>query len=245
MNEEQFAKIIEELNELAAAHGNVLSRALVEERFAEVGLKGDALSHVYDYFRSKKIGIDEAVDPEEYMTAEDIDYVQLYMDSIEAIPTYTDSEKRAFAMSAMAGEKDAQDRIVEIMIPSVVDMAKLYAGQGATMEDIIGEGNLALSVGVTMLGALETPDEVEGTLAGMIMDAMEEFIGMEDDARKIDKNIEKKVNKVADAARELAEDLGRKVTVEELITEGLSEKAIRDAIKLTAGRIEDIEYDGE
>ena len=47
---------------------------------------------------------------------------------------------------------------------------------------------------------------------------------------------------MADAARELACDLGRKVTVEELVAEGkLSRKAIEDAIRISGKKIEDIE----
>ena len=83
----------------------------------------------------------------------------------------------------------------------------------------MGEGNLALSFGVTMLGSLEKPDEVEGMLGKMIMDAMEEYIAEHAENSKIDKRVEDKVNKVADKARELAEELHRKVTTEELMEE--------------------------
>ena len=51
-----------------------------------------------------------------------------------------------------------------------------HAGQGVFLEDLIGEGNVALTMGVTMLGSLEEPSEAEGMLAKMMMDAMEEYI---------------------------------------------------------------------
>ena len=52
-----------------------------------------------------------------------------------------------------------------------------------------------------------------------------------------------KVNAVAKQAHELAVELGRKVTVEEIVAEGkLSAKAVNDAIRLSAQKIEDIEY---
>ena len=57
-----------------------------------------------------------------------------------------------------------------------------------------------------------------------------------------DNKVLKKVNQVAEKARELSEELRRKVTVEELCTEtGLSEKAVRDAMRLSGYTIEDIE----
>ena len=53
----------------------------------------------------------------------------------------------------------------------------------------------------------------------------------------------KKVNEIADKARELAEDLHRKVSPQELAREtGISLKSILEAMKLSGYKIEDIEY---
>ena len=62
-----------------------------------------------------------------------------------------EGEKEAVTISAMAGDRDAQKRLIEIYIPKVVEVAKLYAGQGVFVEDLIGEGNLAVTIGVTQL----------------------------------------------------------------------------------------------
>ena len=108
-------------------------------------------------------------------------------------------------------------------LPKVVEIAKLYAGQGVFVEDLIGEGNVALSMGVTMLGCLEKKEEAEGMLMKMVMDAMEDFISDSMEETQKDNKVLKKVNQVAEKARELSEELRRKVTVEELCTEtGLS-----------------------
>ena len=76
----------------------------------------------------------------------------------------------------------------------------------------------------------------------MVMDAMEDFISDSMEETQKDNKVLKKVNQVAEKARELSEELRRKVTVEELCTEtGLSEKAVRDAMRLSGYTIEDIE----
>lgn len=124
----------------------------------------------------------------------------------------------------------------------MAEIAKLYAGQGVYLEDLVGEGNMAVAVGVTMLGALEHPSEAEGMLGKMIMDAMEEYIAENAEESDKSKKIADKVNRVADAARELSEELRRKVTVEELMEEsGLSRRAIEDAVRMSGGKIEDLE----
>ena len=79
-------------------------------------------------------------------------------------------------------------------------------------------------------------------LMKMVMDAMEDFISDSMEETQKDNKVLKKVNQVAEKARELSEELRRKVTVEELCTEtGLSEKAVRDAMRLSGYTIEDIE----
>ena len=243
MNQElEFAKKIEEIRETAALQGNVLSSKQVEEAFAQIGMSSEQLGPVYDYLKTKKIGIDEKIDPDEFLTEEEIDYVSMYTESLADLPELNDGEKRALYMAAMNGEAQAKKRLIEHMLSDVVDLAKLYTGQGVFIEDLIGEGNVALTLGVEMLGALEDPDEVPGMLAKLAMDAMEELISEEAGNKKADDKLVDKVNKVADAARELASDLGRKVTVEELVAEGkLSRKMIEDAIRISGKKIEDIE----
>ena len=243
MNKEVlFAQTLEQVRKTAKEQGNCISEEQVKEAFAELDLNNEQLQMVFDYLLKRKIGIGQPMDPDEFLTEEEKDYLQEYLDEVAALPTYRDGEKLAFSIAAMAGETDAQQRLIEIHLADVAEIAKLYAGQGVLLEDLVGEGNLALSFGVTMLGSLEKPDEVEGMLGKMIMDAMEEYIAEHAENSKIDKRVEDKVNKVADKARELAEELHRKVTTEELMEEtGMSRKMIEDAIRMSGFKIEDID----
>lgn len=241
-NEVEFAKKIEELRKLAKEQRGVVSREQVEEIFASIGMGSELLGPVYDYLKAKKIGVGEPVDLDEYLTDDDINYLKIYEEELRLTEEPSDGEKEAAYISAMAGDKAAQDLVVSIMLKDVIDMARLYAGQGVTVEDLVGEGNVALALGVTMLGALEDHMEVPGTLAGLVMNAMEDIIASERDARLSEEKVEKKVNKVADAAAELAGALGRKVSVKELNEETkMSLEYILDAIRLSGGRIEDID----
>lgn len=247
MNQElEFAKKIEELRELAKSQGGMVSKEQVEALFAEIGMEADSLGPVYEYLQTKKIGIGEPMDIDETLSEEDKNYLEMYLEELGDLNLYTDGEKEAYYISAMAGHKESQQRVIEIMLPDVVDMAKLYTDQGVTIEDLIGEGNVALTMGVTMLGALESGKEVPGALAQIIMNAMEDYISEETDARKKDDKLVSKVNKVAEAAKELAEAFARKVTVEEIMQEtGFSRKTIEDAIRFSGSKIEDIEYNAE
>lgn len=240
--EVQFASTLEEVRQKAKAQNNCISQAEVEEAFAPLSLSREQMDMVYQYLRQKKIGIGEPVDYEEYLQEEEKDYLASYLESLGAFGEVSEGEREAVTLSAMAGDADAVGRLTEIFLPEVVEIAKLYAGQGVYLEDLIGEGNVALSLGVTMLGALEHASEAQGMLARMIMDAMEEYIADNAKEAKKDSKIADKVNQVADAANALYEELRRKVTVEELMAEsGLSRKAIEDAIRMSGGKIEAIE----
>lgn len=243
MNKELlFAQTLEKVKAIAKEQGNCISEEQVRDEFAVLEMSNEQLQMVFDYLVKHKVGINEPVNADDYLTDEERNYLQDYLDEIAQLPTYTDGEKEAIALSAMAGDLDAQGRLTEIYLPDVIEIAKLYAGQGVFLEDLIGEGNVALAVGVTMLGCLEKPAEVQGMLGKMIMDAMEEYIAENSENEKADRKVADKVNKVMEAARELAETLRRKVTVEELAEESkMSEKRIREAIRFSGNAIEYIE----
>ena len=240
MNKElAFAKKLEEIRALAKEQGNVLSVEQVEEAFAEIEIGKEQIEPVYAYLKTKNIGIGEPVDVEENLSSEDKNYLEEYMESLQELPKLSDGEKRAYAMAAMAGDANGKLNMINAFLPQVVDIAKLYSGQGALLEDLIGEGNVALATGVEMLGCLEEPDEVDGMLGKMIMDAMEDYIAENTEAKKVDMQIADKVNHISDLAKELAESLQRKITVEELAEEtGIDVDEISEAVKLSGNKIE-------
>lgn len=237
-----FAKTLEKVRKQAREQGNCIEEQQVRDAFAELALSQEQLEMVFDYLKKHKIGIGESIEPEEHLTEEEIDYLEEYKKEMQLLEKLSDGEKEAVTLSAMAGEVDAQRRLIQAYLPQVVEISKLYSGQGVFLEDLIGEGNVALAMGVTMLGCLEHAKEAEGMLIKMVMDAMEECIADNLQEAEKDKKVLDRVNKVAEKARELAEELHRKVTVEELAQEtGISQKAIEDAMRMSGFAIEDLE----
>ncbi|MDD3369969.1 MAG: hypothetical protein PHP50_14005, partial [Lachnospiraceae bacterium] len=122
---------------------------------------------------------------------------------------------------------------------------KLYVGEGVFLEDLIGEGNLALTAGVTMMAALEHASEAQGMLVKLMMDAMEDLITETLHAGEADKQVLDKVNEIAAKAADLAESLQRKVTPEELAEEiGIDVDEIKYIARMSGFKIEDLDYAG-
>ncbi|WP_318709333.1 sigma-70 domain-containing protein [Candidatus Acetatifactor stercoripullorum] len=237
-----FAKTLEQIKKLAGEQGGFIQEEQVRDAFAELSLEEEQLQLVFDYLKKHRIGIGEPVDPEEYLTEEERDFLQGYLEEIEMLSQCSQGEKHAITLSAMAGDISAKKRLMEIYLNDVAQIARLYAGQGVYLEDLIGEGNVALTIGVELLGSLEEPKEAQGMLSSMIMRAMEEFIQENAAQEKMDRRILEKVNLVTEKAKELSQALCRKVTKEELAQEtGMSLKSIQDALRMSGFQIEYIE----
>ena len=177
MNKEiLFAQKLGEIRKLAKEQGNYVTKEQIADAFAELNFQEEQFQMVYDYLTKHKIGIDEPVDLDEYLSEDEVDYLKMYEEELAAMESVTAGQREAILLSAMAGETDAKKSLVEIYLPQVIEISKLYTGQGVYIEDLVGEGNLALAQGVTMLGCLEHAKEAEGMLMKMVMDAMEELI---------------------------------------------------------------------
>ncbi len=236
-----FAKTLEKVKKQARDQGNAITREQVGEAFAGLSLSQEQLSLVFDYLEKNRIGIDTVPDPADFLSKEEINYLEEYKRKLEGFGTLSDGEKEAVILCAMAGEKDARQRLLSLYLPQVVEISRLYAGQGVSVEDLIGEGNVALAEGVSMLGCLEHAGEADGMLARMVMNAMEESIARCSSDAKKDQKVLLQVRKVAKQAADLSRELRRKVTVEELAGEsGMSEELIRDAMRFCGYAIEDI-----
>jgi RNA polymerase primary sigma factor len=241
--EKEFAAILKNVTRTARENKNIITSEEVKEAFSDLELDEKQFEMVFEYLKSHKIGVDEeAVFTDEDLSEEEKNYLDDYIESLNALPSYTDGEKEAIAIAALAGEKDAQEKLISMYLPLVVDVARMYSEQGVFLEDLIGEGNVALTKGVTMLDAVGEPSEVESFLYKLMLDAMENIIqeNLAEDTGS--QKVLKLVQEVADRAKELADDLRRKVTVKELMDEtGWDEDKIRSAIKFSGDNIEDLD----
>ena len=250
-----FLKALQGLVRLAQKNGNMVTQEQISSAFSGMELSDDQLQQVRDYLASNQIGTDSSpetpagagsAEADDLLQEEDHNYLNDYMETVSAIEMPTAGQLDAVKLSSMAGEKDAQGLLAQYMLAKVVDIARLYAGQGVFMEDLIGVGNLALMQGVALLAPLDSPDEVEGALADRIMGAMEDLVAQNIEAKAADQDAVSMANKVLEAADKLAEMAGRKVSVAELVQEGeVTYEEIMEALRLTGWNIDSLETSSE
>ncbi len=243
-----FGQILEKVKRTAREQGNFISEDDLKESFKELDLDDNRLQMVRDYLATQKIMVSDKAPEniEEDFTPEDMNFLQMYLDELEMLPEYSDGEKRAYTIQAMAGEKGARSKLTEVYLKDVVQIAKIYNGQGVLIEDLIGEGNVALAAAVTMLDSQEKPEDCEGMIVKYVMDAMEELIKENNDSSEVSDKALARVNNIFEKADKLSKEYARKVTVEELCEEEhLSRKAVIDAIRISGFAIDSIETPDE
>jgi RNA polymerase primary sigma factor len=77
------------------------------------------------------------------------DSLRLYLREISRIPLLNAVTEARLAERAEQGDKDARNHLIEANLRLVVSIAKKYVGQGLSLEDLIGEGNIGLIRAVT------------------------------------------------------------------------------------------------
>jgi RNA polymerase primary sigma factor len=77
------------------------------------------------------------------------DSLRLYLREIARIPLLSAASEVRLAELAEQGDRDARNHLIEANLRLVVSIAKKYVGQGLSLEDLIGEGNIGLIRAVT------------------------------------------------------------------------------------------------
>ena len=241
MNEQQFRENLAALTQLAKTQQLCVSHEQVAEYFPDTIENEEQKKLLLDYLASQKISVGEKADLDEFLSMEDKDYLKEYEESIAA-------QLEETVLSAVAGDGDAQEIVLTQSLSQAAQLAKLYAGQGILLEDLIGEGNLALTQAVRELGAIEADEnifeEVSGFLGKAMMDAMEQMINEETQEKNADQEMADKVNRVADVAQELFDELRRKVSPEEICSGSeLTLEEVAEAMRISGNQIETIEME--
>jgi len=77
------------------------------------------------------------------------DSLRLYLREISRIQLLNAAKESYLAEQAEKGDKEARNKLIEANLRLVVSIAKKYVGQGLSLEDLIGEGNIGLIRAVT------------------------------------------------------------------------------------------------
>ena len=105
-----------------------------------------------------------------HLSIEDDDCLKIYIDELNSLKIPEKEERQSIIEDILKDRESAVSRLPEMYLKEVIDVARLYAGQGVALEDLIGEGNIGVLTGVGMLDCCENAKEVDEFMIRMIMD---------------------------------------------------------------------------
>ena len=203
---------------LCESQNNITDKATVEAYFAEDNLSAEQMELVFDYLLSKKVivkgyvkaggSIKNAENTEEPIryTQEEQNYLNLYEQDLK-------------------GLRDG-DPLKELL-PAILTMAKEMHRADIYIGDLVQEGNMGL-----MLAMEDHADDTEALLS-MAKESMQALLESQEETKKQDNRMVEKVNDLDEQIKKLSDELGRKVSVDELEEfAGITEDEISNILKL-------------
>lgn len=195
----------------ARTHKNVIAESNFLNIFGDMVADETKRNLIEGYLKEKHIIVksekeEEAEEPESFempLDDEDKKAINFYYEELKNLPHLTDREKERITKKAIEGDKAAQEKLINMYLPDVVDLAKLYTGHGVLMEDLIGEGNIALMLAVSMFECVESLEDVEGQIGKFIIEALEKLVSDDDTEEKLIIKLGEELKKAEDAKEEL------------------------------------------
>lgn len=235
-NRAEFLKKLSGLVELAKGNESRITIDEVKAYFDGV-LSDEQMELVFDYLLSQKIVVQgyfkmQEAEPEKQVTYSDEEqaYLDEYLQDLQAFKEVKEGEKEVLFTSLLQGNAKAKERLTEIYLREVVEIAKEMYCEEVFLGDLIQEGNMGLIIG---LDELTSEVKAHSTLVSYIKRQMYMLIKESTELSDRDKKMLEKVNMLDEGIKTLTEELGRKVTIDELaVYMGMAEEEIEDILHL-------------
>ena len=241
MEQQEFQKRLEELGRLAAEKENRIRAEEVREFLKDMELTEEQMQLVFGYLGSRLVTVEGYVpqdeeEPEEETpsTPEEEAFLERYEKEMEYLTFLEEEELLALCREAEEeGDGGAKARLTEQLLPEVLRTARGFTGRGLPLGDLVQEGNIGLMLAMETFDlrpADMTPlDYLRQEIRTSISQALEE----QQTERQAGDLLAERLNHLRDGIKELSEDLGRKISVEELsMFMDMPVEEIEDLLKL-------------
>ena len=236
---EARAEFLKKLNGLVAVakdQGDQITIDEVRTYFTDAALTEEQLELVFDYLLAQKVVVKgyikmtEAVEEKITYTEEEEAYLKEYLNDLEAFREEKAGEKESLFAKLIGGDASAKNRLTELYLKEVVEIAKEMYHPEIFFGDIIQEGNVGLILGMDMLADVATAHE---TIVNQVKQCIQMLIEEHAEVKSRDNKMVEKVTMLDESIKTLTEELGRKVTIDELaVYMGMTEEEIDDILRL-------------
>lgn len=223
-NKVRFQQKLVELLEYCKMQGNAVEKTVVEDFFKEENLSEEQMILVFDYLLAQNVKVKRYMKAETAIS-EEKEVVALTEEELEYLGMYEADLK------SMRGED-----LLTKLLPEVVTIAKEMNHVDVFIGDLIQEGNMGL------MAAISEGLEEELALFQAIRESIQLFLESQTEVKRQDQKMADKVNRLEEEIKKLTEEMGRKITIDELsqMTE-LSEEEIEDILRIAGEEVGDMD----
>ncbi|MGN0160689.1 MAG: sigma-70 domain-containing protein [Lachnospiraceae bacterium] len=178
------------------------------------------------------------------------EFLKMYRDDIKNVLVLSEEELyQRMKKIAETPTKNDYQAVVQTFLKDVLRWVKTYEGGALMMSDLIQEGNMGLISAVEEFdyaGALKEDHPVKKlreALKKKVLKAVQEAVFEQESENNVGYKIAGRVNAVNECARQLSEENGRKVTIEEVAQQmEMTYDEVKEIVDLSVGKIEYINY---
>lgn len=245
MEKELFLKGMQELLEVAKAGGDKIRKEDILSYFGGLDITDEIEAMLCDYFVEAGVqveGYDKSPKTEQQKEEMEPGVLRFYEEELEERGKSDPEEVRELIVRLGNGE-DVRNELVEALLSEVALTAKKYAGHGVLPGDLVQEGNMGLIEAVYSLNEKDPQKAVE-FLINSAEESMKKAVAEQTHADSMGEKMAKKANRLDEAARLLAKDLGREATAKELAHElSMTEEEVKEIMKMSLDAISVVETD--
>ncbi len=240
----EFNEALSAIIEFATVNGNIITSNDIKTHFRDIVDDDAKYMAIYKYLLSQNIKIsdidedDETIDavlPNAAETEEGKAFLEMYYTEMKELKsdTVTDDDTLSSLINkAMDGDKTATNQLTEMHLSLVPEIASEFKNSPLRESDIIGTGNVALFEAIVGYDGSST--DYKEYLKSYIRDAINAAITEEINSVRIFNHAANRANALSDATTELAKELDREATLDELCQKlSLSEEEVRNVMKMS------------
>ena len=235
----EFLKKLSGLVALARENHDRITIEEVEQYFSDTDFTEEQMELVFDYLLAQKVVVkgylkmssQELKEETVALTEEEETYLKEYQRDLKAFSEEAEGERDELFLKLLQGDGQAKSRLVEIYLTEVVQAAKEMYHKDIFLGDLIQEGNVGLILGIDMITDAKAAHD---TIIAQVKQSIQMFIEEHAELESRDKKMVEKVELLDESIQTLTEELGRKVTIDELaVYMGMTEEEIEDILRLT------------
>lgn len=147
---------------------------------------------------------------------EELNIFQMYLEELEEIKDCDKTENEQLMEKILAGETAAKSRLIEGNLKAALRMIQGFLNRGVMAADLVQEANMALVMAVEELETEDGRPAFEDILDRRVRAALQAIVDSQDTEKKVEEKMLARVNVLKDISKDMADELGREATVEEL-----------------------------